>query len=170
MDQTLNIRRKLLQGSLAAPLVLTVSTASAQAASSFGKCLANIQQNGPFFATSQDAKDINSIVWYRQSVTCVEIVKQGQSSYGYHYWDPKLLQYINVDTLAAFTEFTGKIPPNNSWSLINPQPRWALVYFTQSGSTIVPYSEGGTTIITLQRPSGYLATSTSCHGSFTTVA
>jgi hypothetical protein len=49
MEQT-PLRRKLLQGSLAAPLVLTVASPSALAATSFGACIARIAdqpQPGP---------------------------------------------------------------------------------------------------------------------------
>ena len=47
MNDPSSNRRKILQGSLAAPLVLTVSSASAQAVTSFTKCVANGANHQP---------------------------------------------------------------------------------------------------------------------------
>ena len=41
-------RRAILQGSLAAPVVLTVSSPTAAQVTSFGKCLANIGPQSPW--------------------------------------------------------------------------------------------------------------------------
>lgn len=157
------VRRKILQGTLAAPVVLTVSSASAQAITSFGKCLANLagQQPTTFFTTSAAAD-----TWFRSQVPVVEIFK-GSVTQGTFYFDPKVGSYVNVVyPYSVFTGFSGLTPPNASWRLGAVSARWALVYFEPTSAT--PYTDaGGRTIITLQKPSGYLASSISCYGSFT---
>ena len=160
------VRRKLLQGSLAAPVVLTVSSASAQTITSFGRCLANLtsQQPTTFFTESADT------TWFRAQVPVVEIFK-GSMSQGTYYFDPKIGSYISVvSPYSVFTGFTGATPPNASWTFGGaPAWRWALVYFDPA--TTLPYSDlTGKTIITLQKPSGYLASTMSCYGSFTKAA
>lgn len=157
------VRRKILQGTLAAPVVLTVSSASAQAITSFGRCLGNLagQQPTNFFTTSASAD-----TWFRGPVSAVEIFK-GSTKQGVFYFDPKIGSYVNVvSPYSVFTGFTGATPPNSSWKLGAVSTRWALVYFEPTSAT--PYSDAmGRTIITLQKPSGYLASSISCYGSFT---
>ena len=159
------VRRKLLQGSLAAPVILTVSSASAQTITSFGRCLANLasQQPTAFFTESADA------VWFRAQVPVVEIFK-GSMSQGTYYFDPKIGSYISVVApYGIFIGFAGATPPNASWTFGAPASRWALVYFDPA--TTMPYSDAtGKTIITLQKPGGYLASTISCYGSLTKAA
>jgi len=157
------VRRKILQGTLAAPVVLTVSSASAQAITSFGKCLSNLagQQPTNFFTTSSSAD-----TWFRAQVSAVEIFKGGTKQ-GIFYFDPKIGSYVNVvSPYSVFTGFAGATPPNaSSWRLGAVSARWALVYFEPVSAT--PYADAmGRTIVTLQKPSGYLASSISCYGSF----
>jgi hypothetical protein len=157
------VRRKILQGTLAAPVVLTVSSASAQAITSFGKCLANLTGQQPtasaFFTRSADT-------WFRAQVPVVEIFK-GSQSLGTYYFDPMGGRYVNVVyPFAACADFAGSTLPNASYRFGATSARWALVYFDPRSTT--PYSDlTGKTIITLQKPSGYLASSISCYGSFT---
>jgi hypothetical protein len=158
------VRRKILQGTLAAPVVLTVSSASAQAISSFGRCIQRLtaQQPTNFFTNSASAD-----TWFRSRVPVVEIFK-GSHKQGTFYFDPKIGSYVNVvSPYAVFTGFTGAVAPSKGpWKLGAVGARWALVYFEPTSAT--PYSNAmGRTIITLQKPSGYLATSMSCYGSFT---
>jgi hypothetical protein len=157
------VRRKILQGTLAAPVVLTVSSASAQAITSFGKCLGNLSTVQPTtFFTNSAAAD----TWFRSQVPVVEIFK-GSTTQGTFYFDPKIGSYVNVVyPYTVFTGFAGATPPNSSWKLGAVSARWALVYFEPTTAT--PYTDAmGRTIITLQKPSGYLASSISCYGSFT---
>jgi hypothetical protein len=155
------VRRKILQGTLAAPVVLTVSSASAQAVTSFGKCLANLagQQPTEVFTNSADT-------WFRSQVPVVKILK-GSLSQGIFYFDPKIGSYVSlVSPYSAFTGFAGATP-FPPYSLESAGSRWALVYFHPTSAT--PYTSAtGTTIITTQPPSNYLASSWSCYGSFTT--
>jgi len=157
------VRRRILQGTLAAPVVLTVSSASAQAVTSFGRCLKNasVQQPTTFFTNSAAAD-----TWFRSQVPVVEIFK-GSQTQGTFYFDPKLGNYVNVVyPYSVFKGFAGATPPNPSWRLGAVSARWAVVYFEPTSAT--PYKDAmGRKIITLQKPSGYLATSISCYGSFT---
>jgi hypothetical protein len=153
------VRRKILQGTLAAPVVLTVSSASAQAITSFGKCLSNLARRQPtnVFTTSADT-------WFRSQVRVVRIMR-GSQSLGTFYFDPKLGRYVDVVRYTVFTGFAGATPSRPYW-LEAAGSRWALVYFDPISAA--PYTDGtGTTIVTTQKPSGYLATSISCYGSFT---
>jgi hypothetical protein len=155
------VRRKILQGTLAAPVVLTVSSASAQAITSFGRCLGNLagQQPTTFFTRSADT-------WFRLQVPVAEIFKGGRSL-GTYYFDPKVGRYVNVVyPYAALADFAGSTLPNASYRFGASSARWALVYFDPKSTE--PYSDlTGRTIVTLQKPSGYLASSISCYGSFT---
>jgi hypothetical protein len=142
-------------------VVLTVSSASAQAITSFGKCLSNLagQQPTTFFTSSSDT-------WFRSQVPVVKIFK-GSQSQGIFYFDPKIGSYVDVVYCRVFTDFVGATPSRPYW-LEAAGSRWALVYFDQNLAT--PYTDGmGRTIITTQKPSGYLASSNSCYGSFTRV-
>lgn len=153
------VRRRLLKGTLAAPVVLTVSSASAQSLTSFGRCLRSLsgQQPSAFFQNARDT-------WFRQQVPVVEIIKGGKSL-GNFYFDPKANSYVNVVSPYSLIGFTGKVLPNASWRFGSWSSRWALVYFEPMSSE--PYSDAmGRPIITLQKPSGYLASTVSCYGSF----
>jgi hypothetical protein len=148
-----------LKGTLAAPVVLTVSSASAQSLTSFGRCLRRLsgQQPTDFFRGARDT-------WFRQQVPVVECIKGGKSL-GYFYFDPKANSYVNVVSPYSRIGFSGRVPPNHSWRFGSWSTRWALVYFEPMSSE--PYSDSmGRPIITLQKPSGYLASTISCYGSF----
>jgi hypothetical protein len=141
-------RRELLRGSLAAPLVLTVSSASAAAVTSFTKCLANGANNQPtnFFASASDG-------WYRQSTTVYEWAKGGGNGdkLGYFYQDP-ILGWISVDNMQP-------LPLSGSPGQTgNTATRWLLVWFSPTGQPAT---------LSFQKPSSsYLAATNSCYGSF----
>jgi hypothetical protein len=146
MDDIPSSRRKILQGSLVAPLVLTVSSASAQAVTSFTKCVANGQANQPStsinIVQSQDQ-------WFRCPVTVYPIYKGGSTSnfYGNYYRDSGI--YKNVTNgqpldLTSYTPGTG-----TTW--------YRLVYFGTDGS---PKGAGW------EKQTGGLAVTKSCGGSF----
>jgi hypothetical protein len=151
------VRRKILQGTLAAPMVLTVSSASAQAITSFGRCLRNLtaQQPTDFFRISAD-------LWYRELVQCVEIIK-GSTSQGTYYFDPKFGSYMNVVTVRHRWVY-GRGSARSILKFGTTSMRWALVYFDPVSTE--PYADAtGKTIVTLQKPGGFLATTMSCYGS-----
>jgi hypothetical protein len=90
---------------------------------------------------------------------------KGSQSQGIFYFDPKIGSYVDVVYCRQFTGFTGIAPSPPYW-LEAAGSRWALVYFDPNFTT--PYTDAmGRTIITTQKPSGYLASTISCHGSFT---
>jgi hypothetical protein len=142
-------RRTVLQASLAAPVVLTVSSASA-ATASFARCLANSETPAnAFFAQGSDG-------WFRQQVPVVELWAQG-SSRGYFFLDQVKNVYVSIEPPYAALSFGAALDPG--WKEINYGSRWALVWFDKATTT--QYSK-----ITLQQPSGSTATTMSCYGSF----
>ncbi|MCS7100455.1 MAG: hypothetical protein NZL99_02030 [Burkholderiaceae bacterium] len=148
-------RRKLLQGSLAAPAVLTVSSASATSMTSFGRCLRNLDRHQPaqFFTTTADG-------WFRKQVPVVQLAYQGHVK-GNFYLDPLKNVYVSVAPPHAELSFGPILPPG--WQVSGQTNRWALVWFDKSTGT--QYSK-----ITLQKPRGSVATTMSCYGSFRRLA
>jgi hypothetical protein len=146
---TPNVRRKFLRGSLAAPMVLTVSSASA-ATTSFARCLLNTptQTDAPFFATTGD-------MWFRRQVQVDELWKGG--SQGYYFLDQVKNVYVSVN--APYTALSFGSYLDNGWKINSSSTRWALVWFDKASTT--EYSK-----ISIQQPSGSAAASMSCYGSF----
>lgn len=145
-------RRKVIQGSLAAPVVLTVSSASAQSVSSFGRCLANLnnQPVGPVFT-----KDSTADNWLRSMVTVNEM-KSGDTR-DWFYLDPVKQAYVSVTNL---TTTVYQLDVGKNWKLTNAKPssRWILVWVDSTSGT--PYK------LTVQKPTlGYQATTKSCYTS-----
>jgi hypothetical protein len=147
-------RRAILQGSLAAPVVLTVSSPSAAMVSSHMKCIANVAQPadaalpGIFFVTQQ-VKDSPSDTWFRTSVTVEQFSHGGQVAWFYKQANNV---YVNINTLT---------PMPNGWQKVDLEPvqtRWALVWVDTSGNQ---YG-----VIQVQRPtSSYVLTTESCNAS-----
>lgn len=144
------VRRKLLRGSLAAPLVLTVSSASA-ATTSFARCLRNAprEADAPFFATSGDT-------WFRRKVDVVQLWAKGNNR-GYYFLDQVKNLYVSIE--APYKELSFGSHLDEGWKISSYTSRWALVWFDRGTST--EYSK-----ITLQQPRGSAATTMSCYGSF----
>ncbi len=143
-------RRRLVKGSLAAPVVLTVSSASASSLTSFGRCLRTdrLTAQPAFFADSAKAD-----TWFRKPVDVFRLSQRG-STRGVFYLDPKL-GYVNVRDMSTLG-FGSSLP--EGWMREPAGKRWALVYVDrQSGQE---YRH-----VTLQRPSGYSATTVSCYTS-----
>jgi len=148
-------RRAILQGSLAAPVVLTVSSPSAAMVSSHMKCIANIAQPadaalpGIFFVTQQ-IKDSPSDTWFRAPVNVEKFSHGNQVAWFYKQANNV---YVNIATLTTMP---------NGWKKVDLEPvqtRWALVWVNSSG---VPYSS----VIQVQRPtSSYVLTTESCNAS-----
>ena len=84
-------RRAILQGSLAAPVVLTVSSPVTAQVTTLGRCLRNqLDQPDPaFFAASEDR-------WMRVQVPIVQL-KNG-SDVGWYFIDNILGDYVSVQT------------------------------------------------------------------------
>jgi len=146
-----SLRRKLLRGSLAAPVVLTVSSASAAATTSFARCLKSADLDAPKSFFSQDTDH-----WFRQQVPVSMLWAQGRDQ-GYFFLDQVKNVYVSVNAPNTELSFGSMLAPG--WKVSSQSTRWALVWFDKSSST--QYSR-----ITLQRPYGSSATTMSCYGSF----
>jgi hypothetical protein len=110
-------RRAILQGSLAAPVVLTVSSAGAQALTSAGARLARMKDYQPakslYFQDSPDN-------WFRRSVPVVKLKYKSKDSGGtsksvvkdedWFYLDPDRGQYIRLSSM-QWMSFGGVLPP-----------------------------------------------------------
>jgi len=149
MQERSALRRKVLRGTLAAPVVLTVSSASA-AASSFARCLAqDTRERHAFFSDTSDH-------WFRKQVPVSMLWAQGQDQ-GYYYLDPVKNVWVSVEPPHTPLYFGAFLAPG--WKISSQSSRWALVWFDKSTTT--QYSR-----ITLQKPFGSTATTMSCYGSF----
>lgn len=149
------LRRRLLKGSLAAPAVLTVSSASARAMTSFGRCLRNSdpRQSPPFFTTGADGM-------FRKQVPVVQLTANGRDQ-GFFFLDPIKRTFVSVNAPYNALPFGALLQPG--WQVSGTSTRWALVWFDKATAT--QYS-----VVTLQRPSGSVAATLSCYGSFRRVA
>lgn len=149
-------RRAILQGSLAAPVVLTVSSASAQMVTSHMKCMANVRQPtaselpGLFFVTAS-IKDSSADTWLRDPIS-VTLFSKGQSE-GWFYNDAAY-GWVNVDTLVKLSDLP------NGWTAVPntaSQTRWALVW--------VDAKTGQKIGVSLQQPMTSQFTTESCNTS-----
>ena len=149
-------RRKLLKGSLSAPLVLTVASPSALAATSFQACIARVADQ-PQPSTSLRLVSAPD-QWLRVEVSLYEGRLTGGGGLQTYYKAPDNLFYrIDGSNCAAPTQlssFTGLGPTDLQ------QKRWALVYIDANGTT-VGYG--------MCPNSGYAVTA-SCWTSFATAA
>ena len=142
-------RRAILQGTLAAPVVLTVSSPTAAQVSSHMRCLANIgnDQPGLFFASSETADR-----WLRYPIEVVQFTK-GTAS-GWFYNDPSFNGYVNIADITKLADLQG-------WNTNHPatSTRWALVWVEAQSGT--PWRT-----VQIQKPmSGYQFTTLSCNAS-----
>jgi hypothetical protein len=145
-------RRKILKGSLAAPVVLTVSSASATSLSSFGRCMRNLQgqPTGNLFLNERDLA-IDSML--RKEVQIVKLARG--TSADWFYLDPGRRLYVRL------LDPTGPgIDPidMSGWKAVEYSKRWMLVWVD---------SDSGKQYLTMQvqQPSGYQATTKSCYSS-----
>ena len=140
-------RRAILQGSLAAPVVLTVSSASATAVTSFGKCLANQINEQPAtslnFTLSQDN-------WYRLSVPVVQLKLNGVEDW--YYLDPSVSKYVKLSSLEITS--LGQLDVQPGWIKAN-STRWLLVW-------VDPTTGNRSQYLQAQRPGTYTAATMSC--------
>lgn len=152
------VRRKVIKGTLAAPVVLTVSSASASAMSSFGRCLrrgAGHDPDAPFFVKRTRVDNM-----FRKPVEVHELAFQGKGQ-GDFYLDPVSNVYINTRAPYRALDFGSRLP--DGWQKTGVGKRWALVYFDERRAREYRH-------ITLQRPHGYRPTTVSCYSSFRSAA
>jgi hypothetical protein len=158
-------RRAVLRGSLAAPVVLTVSSPAA-AVTSLQRCLANAAAQGadPFISSGADT-------WLRTSVAVHKLEKDNgggndkQSATGTNdkqstdwvYFDEGLQDFVTVSTPNTRL---GIGPLMKGWKKTASETRLALVWVDEKNGT--PYSK-----LQIQRPAGYTACTHSCYTSFT---
>jgi len=143
-------RRTILKGSLAAPVVLTVSSASAASVSSFGVCMNNLKALplGPFFAPSSTAD-----MWMRKQVPVVQL-KHGNDT-DWFYFDPGINDYVRLSSPKVATGIGALM---TGWQKLAEDARWALVWVdSRSGNQF--------SVMQVQQPSGYQATTMSCYSS-----
>ncbi|MCU0949494.1 MAG: hypothetical protein MUC68_00195 [Burkholderiaceae bacterium] len=145
-------RRAIIKGSLAAPVVLTVSSASATAATSFGRCLRNGAKSQPAFFVTKNRLDN----WLRKQVDIVELSFNGKSR-GWFYLDPLSRVYVGVQPPHQALTFGSTMLPG--WQQSGTAKRWALVYIDSSNAAQYRH-------VTLQKPTGYMAATVSCYSSF----
>ena len=144
MNEPSSNRRKILQGSLAAPLVLTVSSASAQAVTSFTQCIEQAASNQPNpslnIVPSTDA-------WFRCPIT---VYTYSNGSVTVNLYQDGNGTYRNVTNGEAFSITT-------AWTKTGEATWRRLVYFGTDGS---PKGAGW------EKLTGGYAVSVSCGGSF----
>src|SRR5215470_20251265 len=122
MEKSAALRRKVLRGSLAAPVVLTVSSASV-AAASFGRCLANTHTPDTFFSSTSDR-------WFRTQVEVTELSSQGWDL-GYFYEDPVQNVFVSINPPYAALRFNSATMPANV-KVTSQTTRWAVVWFDKA--------------------------------------
>jgi len=152
MDK-LTARRNLLKGTLSAPIVLTVSSASAQTVTSFGKCIAN---NGNSQPTATYVSNTDG--WYRIAVTVYGIYKGNPTSgmlQGYFFKDGSGLYHSVTPTSYALWNGTGIVAA--PYQVDGGHPWWQLVWYDSNGQ---PVGTGW------QNPNSGLAATLSCQLSF----
>jgi hypothetical protein len=150
-------RRAILQGSLAAPVVLTVSSASATTMTSLGKCMANIGDQKPseFFTNSE-----NSDRWFRKQVDVVKLERGGGQNResDWFFYDQQKSEYVRLSAPLVSTNIRQNL--NGGWQQVDQSKRWGLWWVdSKTGS---PYK-----MVTVQQPLGYQAVTCSCAASFT---
>jgi hypothetical protein len=152
-------RRAILQGSLAAPVVLTVSSASAQAVTSAGKRLANQQYSQPaksaYFMASPDQ-------WLRQSVRVVKLKYQGKqdkvAKEDWYYLDPSKDKYIKLSSMEWMS--FGSLLPSDDWKESKEySTRHLLVW-------VDPTTGAQSTVMKVEPSGGQIAATMSVMGSF----
>lgn len=150
-------RRAILQGSLAAPVVLTVSSPSAAQVTTLGRCMANIRNlpEGMKPAYLVEADD----TWFRKQVPVVKLTlgNSSQQMTDWVFFDEALQDYVTVATPHTRLNIG---PLSGGWGIAaTGTPRWGLVWVHEGTKSI-------STETRLQPPGGYTAVTDSCWTSF----
>jgi hypothetical protein len=93
-------------------------------------------------------------------VNVVQLWSRGQDR-GYFFLDQVKNVYVSVVPPYPALTFGQLLDPG--WKVTGSSTRWALIWFDKA--TTAQYSK-----ITVQQPTGYLATTISCYGSFVRAA
>lgn len=142
-------RRALLRGTLAAPVVLTVSSPAA-AVTTFGKCLANQAAD----AQPQNFFTVSSDNWFRKRVRVAQL-KHG-NDVDWFYLDPGGNQYVRLSAPSQSTGISAML--DGGWKKVGEGERWALVWVdSKTGSNF--------SVMQVQRPMGYTAATGTCMAS-----
>lgn len=162
MDQkssrTSQKRRAILQGSLAAPVVLTVSSPSSAAMTSLGRCIGNAANEQPsFISNSQDS-------WLRKQIEVVKLEKvkdKGAEKSAekvtkevtdWVFFDESLQDYVTV--APPYTRMNiGALM--TGWKTAERSNRWALVWVDEQTKSLSMRTQ-------IQPPSGCTHVTTSC--------
>jgi hypothetical protein len=159
-------RRTVLQGSLAAPVVLTVSSPAAATMTSLGRCLRNAAQEQPsFISASQDT-------WLRKQIEVFKLekvkVKDKVAEQGANkgaktevtdwvFFDQSLNDYV---TVAAPHSRMNIGALTTDWKQAEKSSRWALVWVDERTKSVSMLTQ-------IQPPSGSTCVPTSCWTSIT---
>jgi hypothetical protein len=149
-------RRAILQGSLAAPVVLTVSSPSAATMTTVGRCLANLDNapKPPYLVDAIRPGD----TWMRIRVPVVKLTRpNNEVIYEFAFYDNALNGYRKVESPHDPVVFSRS--DQNNFSVAPNGERWGLQwvddrYKVESSS------------IQIQPPSGYRAVTGTCWTSF----
>lgn len=159
-------RRAILRGSLAAPVVLTVSSPTAATMTSLGRCLRNTAQEQPgFLSNSQDT-------WLRKQIEVYKLQKvephaagkgavkggekTGNPATDWVFFDEALQDYVTVTAPHARLNLGALM---TDWKKVERSNRWALVWVDEQTKSISMRTQ-------IQPPSGCTAVTTSCWTSF----
>jgi hypothetical protein len=145
-------RRAILQGSLAAPVVLSVSSPTSVQASSLGRCLQNDRLAQPAFFEGSTPD-----TWLRDTVAVIQLKYQG-GALDWYYLDPNPNQntYIKLSTMQRMT-FGSNL--DSGWSAHGTASRRALVWVSSTSGEQY-------TLMQVDKPTGFQAATMSCMTSF----
>ena len=149
-DKPSQKRRAILQGSLAAPVVLTVSSPSAATMTTIGRCMANdLAKGNPAYLVPTDD------TWMRIPVTVYSLDKGDGKTTGLVFYDQYLQDHVTIDT---FTPQNIKDLSHLGWSESNRHTRYGLQWVDETSKT-------ASTQIRWQ-PNGWRPVTDSCWTSF----
>ncbi|MDZ7653766.1 MAG: hypothetical protein U5L03_15075 [Burkholderiaceae bacterium] len=148
-------RRRLIQGSLAAPAVLTVSSASAASVSSFGRCLVNQKQQPTAFFIEESKLSTDN--WLRKDVPVSQWKLKGQNPVWF-YWDPGRREFVRLSEPLANGLNLWDMKKAGWESTGATSRRWALVWVDSDNGARYR-------VMQVMQPSGYQATTKSCYTS-----
>ena len=156
-------RRAVLRASLAAPVVLTVSSPTAATMTSLGRCLRNAAQEQPgFLSSSQDTWLRKQIDVYKLQKVEPQAAEKGAGKGGYQ----PPTEWVFLDE--ALQDYVTVAPPHTrlnlgvlmtDWKKVERSNRWALVWVDEQTKSVSMRTQ-------IQPPSGGTAVTTSCWTSF----
>lgn len=130
------VRRKLLRGSLSAPLVLTVTAAGAQVRTTFGACLERTANETPPLERLAPIT-ANGDTWYRVLADVVTVVDNGTTTYYLKQFGGSL--YFKLDATNPYTTVPSGPVALPTGGTQTTQQVAALAFFNQHG-TVTGYA------------------------------